>query len=120
MSQRLTWSRGRLLRWLAGERAQLWLDLPQYKHPKPRKYSAEADLIRRQEKCISLTGEGGFSNACQSLVSPPPLGHTTEIAGKLANKHPAADRPVDLSNLGNLSSMFVPLADGNLVEKCIR
>ena len=35
-SQRLNWTRNRLLRWLAGERAQLWLDLPQYKQPKAK------------------------------------------------------------------------------------
>ena len=29
-SQRLTWTRGRLNRWLAGERMQLWSDIPQY------------------------------------------------------------------------------------------
>ena len=120
VSQRLTWSRSRLLRWLAGERAELWIDLPTYKRPKPRKFSAEAALIKCQEKCISLAGEGGFSNACNTLISPPPLGHTAEIAGRLADKHPTADRPIDLSNLGNTSSAVVPLADIDLVEKCIR
>lgn len=48
------------------------------------------------------------------------LGHTAGAAGQLADKHPAADRPVDLSNFGNASSALVPLADVDLVEKCIR
>ena len=36
-SKRLAWTRGRLTRWLAGERFQLWQDLPQYKPPKPKR-----------------------------------------------------------------------------------
>ena len=38
-SQRLAWTRGRLQRWLAGERTELWDDLPVYKRPKPKKQS---------------------------------------------------------------------------------
>ena len=120
LSQRLMWTRTRLTRWLAGERAELWADLPDYKRPKPRKYSTKGAKIQRQDRCISLTGEGGYSNACKSLISPPPLGHTAEVTGMLADKHPTAERPVDLSNFGNASGSLVPLADVDLVNKCIR
>ena len=119
-SQRLAWTRGRLHRWFAGERTQLWQDLPQYKRPKPKRYSAEATVRQRQERCINLTSEGGLSNACKSLVSPPPLSNTAEVAGRLADKHPLAERPVDLRKFGNASSALVPLADVGLVEQCIR
>ena len=119
-SQRLAWTRGRLHRWLAGERIQLWQDLPHYRRPKVKRHSAEAAKILRQDRCISLTGEGGLSQACNSLVSPPPLGQTAEVSARLAEKHPTAESPVDLSNLGNASASLVPLADTDLIEQCIR
>ena len=36
VSQILAWTHDRLQRWLAGERAELWNDPPQYKSPCPR------------------------------------------------------------------------------------
>ena len=119
ISQRVTWTRARLLRWLAGERAELWFDIPQFKRPKPRKYSAEAAYIHRQERCMSLAAEGGLSNACKSLVSSTPLGHSAEVTRLLTDKHPAAEQPVDLSHFGNASSSLVPPADVDIVNKCI-
>ena len=120
LSQRVSWTRSRLLRWIAGERAELWFDLPQYKRPKPRKFSNVAANIQRQERCIALTSEGGYSNACKALVSHPPLAHTAEVTGLLKQKHPVSDRNVDLSSFGPSSSSLVPLADTDLVSKCIR
>ena len=71
-SQRLNWTRGRLTRWLVGERAELWSDIPQYKIPKPRQLSEESAKKQQQQHCIALTGEGGLSQACYSLISKPP------------------------------------------------
>ena len=65
-SQRLAWTRGRLQRWLAGERASLWFDLPSYFRPQIKNLSAESAKIKRQDRCINLTSEGGFSNACKA------------------------------------------------------
>ena len=118
--QRVEWTRCRLQRWLAGERAQLWMDIPQYKRPKPKQHTVEAAKIQRQERCISLTGEGALSNACKALVSPPPLGQTAEVIAQLKEKHPPAGNPIDLSNYSNASSALGPPADVVLVEKCIR
>ena len=120
MRQRVEWTRRRLQRWLAGERAQLWHDIPQYKRPNPKHYSVEAAKNQRHERCIDLTSEGGLSNACKSLVSPPPLAQTAEVTRKLEEKHPLAEDHVDLRNLGNASRSLVPAADVALVEKCIR
>ena len=119
-SQRLAWTRNRLNRWLAGERAELWHDLPQYQRPRVKQYSNEANIKIRQDRCLSLASEGGFGNACKALVSPPPLLHTAETAERLKEKHPAATQPVDLSALGNPSNSLVPLADVDLVERSIQ
>ena len=119
-SQRLNWTRSRLHRWLEGERAQLWSDLPQYKQPKYKQQSEEAAKKYRQDKCIDLTSEGGLSQACRSLISPPPLNHTADIISRLTNKHPRAEHPVDLSEFGNSSSALVPNIEVDLIEQCIR
>ena len=58
-SQRLAWSRGRLQRWLAGERTTLWQDLPQYRRPQNKQLSGEVAKRQQQERCIALTSEGG-------------------------------------------------------------
>ena len=118
-SQRLAWTRGRLQRWLAGERTELWNDMPTFKRPRTKQHSAEAAKVQRQDRCIRLTEEGGFSNACKALVSSPPLGYTAEVTGSLIDKHPPSARPVNLSDFGNASSSLVPLTDVSTIEKCI-
>ena len=65
-------------------------------------------------------GEGGISNACKALVSPPPISYSEEISHKMQEKHPLSDQPVDLSSFGNANSSLVPLADVAMVENCIR
>ena len=103
-SKKLAWTIDRLQRWLAGERAELWLDLPKYKMPKSKHLSAETLKAQKNERCIKLTGEYGYSNACKALVSAPPLSHTSEVRATLETKHPSASRPVDLSNFANASA----------------
>ena len=119
-SQRLAWTRGRLQRWLAGERSNLWQDLPQYKRPQSKHHSGETARKQRQDRCIALTGEGGYSNACKALISPPPLSQTAEVTSKLRDKHPRSSSPIDLNTFGNASSTQVPLTDVVMVEQCIR
>ena len=120
VSQRLAWTRGRLQRWLKGERTQLWQDIPQFKRPKHKQLSAEAAKIKRQERCIALTGEGGLSNACKALISPTPLGECAEVIRTLESKHPSATHPVNLEALGPARSSLVPLSDVAATEQCIR
>ena len=71
------------------------------------------------KRCISLTSEGGLSNACKALVSPPPVSHTAEITNILVEKHPPATFPVTMSAFGNASGSSVPLADVDITERCI-
>lgn len=120
LSQRLAWTRDRHQHCLAGERAELWHDLPQYKYPGQKQLSVKAAIKLRHDRCINLTGEGGFSNACNALVSPPPLGHTADVTSLLCEKHPPAVNPVDLNAFSNASSALVPSIDVDTVEKCIR
>ena len=119
-SQRLAWTRGRLQRWLAGERASLWFDLPSYFRPQIKNLSAESAKIKRQDRCINLTSEGGFSNSCKALVSSPPLGHTADVTHQLVMKHPPSDNPVNLNAFANASSSLVPLSDVETIENCIK
>ena len=119
-SQKLEWTRGRLQRWLAGERSSLWQDLPQYKRPQNKNNSHESTRQQQQQRCIALTSEGGYSNACKALTSPPPLGQTREVTAQLREKHPSSSRPIDLCTFGNANSALVPSMDTALVEQCIR
>ena len=116
----MAWTRGRLQRWLASERAELWLDLPKYTPPKLKQQSEEFAKTQRQNRCISLTSEGGFGSACKALVGSPPLGNTTEVRDQLSSKHLSADRPVDLSAFGDANSALVPQIDVDMVEAGIR
>ncbi|CAL4245926.1 unnamed protein product [Meganyctiphanes norvegica] len=100
VSKRLAWTRNRLNRWLAGERAKLWHDLPKYQRPRFKQYSDEAGKKARQDRCMSLASEGGFGNACKALVGQPPLLHTAETTERLKEKHPLTNQPVDMSALG--------------------
>ena len=74
----------------------------------------------RQDRCINLTGEGGYSSACNALVSQPPLDHTAEVTAKLVEKHPPAVNPIDLCAFSNASSDLVPVTDVLTVEKGIQ
>ena len=115
-SQRLAWTRGRLQRWLAGERSSLWQDLPQYGHSKHKELSGKVAKRQQQERCIELTSEGGYSNACKALISAPPLSQTAEATAKLREKHPSSNQPIDLNTFGNASSALVPHINSDLVE----
>ena len=119
-SKKMAWTRSRLQRWLAGERTSLWQDIPQHRRPQTKEYSGESAKKQRQERCIALTSEGGYSNACKALTSPPPLGQTVDVTNQLREKHPLRSDPIDLSTFGNASSALVPQVDTALVEQCIR
>ena len=119
-SQRLAWTSNRLNRWLAGDRAELWQDLHQYRRPGKKTNSEEVAKTLRQDRCISLVGEGGLSNACKALVDPPPINQTPEVVQLMKAKHPKATRQVDLSSFGEASRSQVPDVDVSQVESCIR
>ena len=118
-SKKMAWTRSRLQRWLAGERTSLWQDIPQHRRPQTKEYSGESAMKPRQERCIAITSEGGYSNACKALTSPPPLGHTVDVVNQLKEKHPPSIDPIDLNTFGIASNALIPQVDTALVEQCI-
>ena len=71
--------------------------------------SEEATKRHLQDQCINLTSEGGFSKACKTLVGPPPLVYSMEVAERLAAKHPEATQSVELNTFGDSSKSLAPL-----------
>ena len=120
LSKRLSWTRNRLNRWLAGERSKLWYDLPKYQRPRVKPHSEETGVKTRQDRCVSLASEGGFAQACKALIGSPPLLRTAETTARLKEKHPPSSQPVDLSALGNPSYNLVPLTEVDVVERSIK
>eukprot|EP00973_Karenia_brevis_P030704 4233189-Karenia_brevis.AAC.1 len=118
--QRLAWTRSRLSRWLNGERAELWHDLPKYTPPRTRKTSEPKQEAQKHRRCVNLTREGGFGAACKALTKGAPLGHTAAIRNQLQEKHPANPTPPNLSTLGHARAGLAPEFDAEAVERAIR
>ena len=70
-NKRIAFVRSRLQRWLAGERASLWADVPQYCEPRKKRVSDEAAKNQRHLKCIELCGENAFGRVSGVLAAPP-------------------------------------------------
>ena len=77
----------RCARWLAGEREELWGDLPGPRRRRPRDDDEEAAQAARQAGCCALAAEGELSRASAALESPPLLDNTTDVVSKLQAKH---------------------------------
>ncbi len=70
-SQRIAFTRQRLQRWINGERATLWQDIPNDKpQRKSKSLSAEVDKALRHKRCDYFCREGADSKACKSLYAP--------------------------------------------------
>ena len=70
-SQRIAFTRQRLQRWLNGERATLWQDLPAYKAPQRKE--CHSDTVRqalRHKRCEEFCREGADAKACKALYCP--------------------------------------------------
>ena len=65
-SQRVAFTRLRLNRWLAGERGELWHDLPQRTKPRSKHTSEEGAKTRKAQRCVDLCREGGYDSACKA------------------------------------------------------
>jgi len=100
-SQRVSFTRARLNRWLGGERMSLWRDIPTYTPPRQKKTSAEGNKRSRDHRCIEHCAEGGYSAACKALTKEPPLAHTSPFHRQLKDKHPPTHRPPSLAQLLN-------------------
>ena len=70
-NQRVAFTRQRLQRWLDGERATLWQDIPRYKAVR-RKQDMTEDYEKslRHRRCMDLCREGADSNSCKALYKP--------------------------------------------------
>ena len=119
-NQMTAWTRSRLKRWLAGERAELWHDLPNYIAPRPKRASPAAQESKRHDRCVKLVQEGGLSAACKALTKDGPLRHDAAIRDQLQEKHPANPSPPDLAELGASRPNLAALPDAEAVERAIR
>ena len=112
----------RCARWLAGEREELWDDLPAPRLPRSTGASDEdAELEARHARCCRLGADGELSRACAALVSPPLLDNSRDVVDRLQGKHPKAApaRPA-LVALGNPSLAAVPDLGVEDVGRAIR
>ena len=67
-NQRMSWTRSRMKRWLAGERGQLWESIPTYNTPCSKRGSEKRAKALQHQRCISLCGEGGYSNGDSCIM----------------------------------------------------
>ena len=120
-NQRVAFTRSRLNRWLDGDRATLWQDIPCYRtrQQRTRVMSAQAEQGIRQKRCMDRCGEGADSKACQALIQPPPLQHTGELAREMQDKHPCAERQLDMSRLGAANVALTPTVDCDMISNAL-
>ena len=117
-NQRVSFTRSRLNRWLDGDRATLWQDIPNYRtrQHRTRAMSVQAEQGIRQKRCIDWCGEGADSKACQALIQPPPLQHTGELVREMQDKHPRAEQQLDMSQLGAANVALTPTVDCDMIS----
>ena len=109
----VSFTRSRLNRWLDGDRATLWQDIPTYRirQHRTRVMSVQAEQGIRQKRCMDWCGEGADSKACQALIQPPPLQHTGELVREMQDKHPRAEQQLDMSRFGAANMALAPTVD---------
>ena len=118
--QRTNFTRSRLNRWLAGERAELWQDLPNYQRPRAKPTSDSKSQAQRHQRCSDLCSEGGFSSACKALTKGAPLSFNNTVMEELRQKHPLNHNPPRADVLTNTLTHFVPEFTGQTSDKAIR
>ena len=117
-NQRIAFTRARMQRWLDGEYAALWQDLPTYRVGKRKVFTEEAESYMRHKRCEDLCREGADSKACKALCAPGLLdpGAARE---EMSAKHPPASRPVDLSSLSPVNFGLVPDLNVDDLKECL-
>ena len=119
-NQRLAFTRARLRRWLEGERATLWQDVPRYRaKPQTRAMSAQAEQALRQQRCADFCAEGADAKACQALTQAAPMQHSAELTKEMRDKHPLAPRAINLLSFGAANVALTPSIDGVMVSKAL-
>ena len=115
-TQRVAFTRQRLQRWLDGDRATLWQDLPSYKLPRKRdSVCPNTAKAFRQARCDELCGEGALSQACKALYKPGLLDPTV-VLEEMRAKHPVTGRLPDLSQLGVANVRLAPAIAADSVK----
>ena len=94
-NQAASFTQRRCVRWLEGERHELWepeRSSRQRRRPHPTNSEDEDDtlLAARHARCLALAAEGELSRACASLVDPPLLEKNAAVIAALRHKHPTA------------------------------
>ena len=118
-AQRVAFTRQRLHRWRDGERGAVWQDIPSYTQARKRSHvTPEMDKAMRQQRCAELCGDGAISQACKTLYSPELLDPST-VLDEMRAKHPAATRPPDLAQLGQVNAGLAPTMDAEAVKGAI-
>ena len=110
-NQRIAFTRQRLQRWLAGDRATLWRDIPNYTRKTQHDKSDVATICLRQSRCINLCGEGADSKACKSLTSEPLSDHSLATTRQMKKKHPTASGPIEMTPISPVNHGLVPTVD---------
>jgi len=109
-NQRLAFTRHRLQRWLDGDRAALWQDVPAYRAVTKRAASNEKlDKSIRHRQCDEHCRDGADSKACKALYSPGLL-NPADVLDEMTSKHPLAPQPPNLLRLGIANTGLVPSA----------
>ena len=97
-------TRRRCLRWLDGERCELWEEA--VSEPR-RRVAARPTTEARHARCCRLAAEGELSRACDALTQEPPLPQDAATLSALQAKHPQSALP-DVAALGASRPGAVP------------
>ena len=119
-NQRLAFTRHRLQRWLDGERASLWQDIPSYRSSKQsRTQPPQVETALRHKRCEDFCREGADSKACKALHAPAPSDPNV-VFDEMVRKHPAASRHPDLARLGASNVGLAPAVDALAITAALK
>ncbi|CAE7231929.1 unnamed protein product [Symbiodinium natans] len=107
----------RCLRWLDGERVELWEEC--VSEPRQRSGPTRLSLEARHSRCRRLAAEGDLARACDALLQEPPLPRDAATLAALQAKHPQSPLP-DLAALGAPRPGAVPEFSAEAVAKAVR
>ena len=107
----------RCLRWLDGERVELWEEC--VFEPRQRSGPTRQSLEARHSRCRRLAAEGDLARACDALLQEPPLPRDAATLAALQAKHPQSPLP-DLAALGAPRPGAVPEFSAEAVAKAVR
>jgi hypothetical protein len=107
-------------RWLNGEAASLWQDIPFYKKPAVRKnVTPDLEKALRQHRCDASCREGADAKACKALFADGPVNPDAALR-EMRSKHlPAAHNP-DMDTLGAPNRGPVPMIEAAAITAALK